>query len=175
MAKKWYAVSVLSNFEKQVARYIESSAMEAGLENDIEVLVPTEDVIEIRRNKKINTERKFMPGYILVNMELNDQTHNLINKTNRVMGFLSAQGEPVAISDDEVSVILNRTGTGDSGPRNLVVFDVGEVIKVNDGPFEGFNATVESIDDEHQRLKVMVSIFGRLTPVELEYTQVAKN
>jgi len=175
MAKRWYSVSVLSNFEKKVAEQIRHAAAEAGLEDEIdEVLVPTEEVIEVRRGKKVTTERRFMPGYVLVHMEMTDRGYHLINSINRVTGFLGAQGKPMPMRDEEVNAILNRVEEGEQQPRTLIHFEVGEKVSVTDGPFEGFDGMVEEVDDENQRLKVMVSIFGRATPVELEYTQVTK-
>ena len=175
MAKRWYSVSVLSNFEKKIAEQIRASAAEKGLEEEIEeVLVPTEEVIEIRRGKKVPTERRFMPGYVLVRMEMSDQGYHLINSINRVTGFLGPQGRPMPMRDDEVNQILNRVEEGQEAPRTLIHFDIGEKVKVTDGPFEDFEGMVEEIDDDNQRLKVTVSIFGRATPVELEYTQVSK-
>lgn len=176
MAKRWYSVSVLSNFEKKVAEAIRQSIAEKGMEEQIdEVLVPTEEVIEIRRGKKVTSERRFMPGYVLVHMDMNDRTFHLVNSINRVTGFLGAQGRPMPMRDDEVNVILNRSGEGAPvAPRNLIRFDVGEQVKVTDGPFEGFAGMVEEVDDASQRIKVTVSIFGRPTPVELEFTQVSK-
>jgi transcriptional antiterminator NusG len=175
MAKRWYSVSVLSNFEKKIAETIRTSAVENGLEDEIdEVLVPTEEVIEVRRGKKVTTERRFMPGYVLVHMEMSDQGYHLINSINRVTGFLGPQGRPMPMRDAEVNQILNRVQEGEDAPRTLIHFEVGERVKVNDGPFEDFDGTVEQVDDESQRLKVMVSIFGRETPVELEFTQVSK-
>lgn len=176
MAKRWYSVSVLSNFEKRVAEAIRQTVAEKGLEDQIdEVLVPTEEVIEIRRGKKVTSERRFMPGYVLVHMEMNDRTYHLVNSTNRVTGFLGAQGRPMPMRDEEVNLILSRGGEGDeAAPRSLIHFDVGEQVKVTDGPFEGFAGMVEEVDDASQRIKVTVSIFGRSTPVELEFTQVAK-
>jgi len=175
MAKRWYSVSVLSNFEKKIAEQIRHAVEEAGLEDEIEeVLVPTEEVIEIRRNKKVPTERRFMPGYVLVRMEMTDQGYHLINNINRVTGFLGAQGKPMPMRDHEVNAILNRVEEGEAAPRTLISFEVGEKVKVTDGPFEGFDGMVEDVDDDNQRLKVMVSIFGRATPVELEFTQVSK-
>ena len=176
MAKRWYSVSVLSNFEKKVAESIRQSVIEKGMEELIdEVLVPTEEVIEIRRGKKVTSERRFMPGYVLIHMEMNDRTYHLVNSTNRVTGFLGAQGKPMPMRDDEVNMMLNRTSDGaPAEPRNLIRFDVGEQVKVTDGPFEGFAGMVEEIDEISQRIKVTVSIFGRPTPVELEFTQVAK-
>lgn len=175
MAKRWYSVSVLSNFEKKIAEQIKTSVSDSGLEAEIEeVLVPTEEVIEVRRGKKITTERRFMPGYVLVRMEMSDQGYHLINSINRVTGFLGPQGRPMPMRDAEVNAILNRVQEGEDAPRTLIHFDIGEKVKVNDGPFEDFDAMVEEVDDDNQRLKVTVSIFGRETPVELEYTQVTK-
>ena len=175
MAKRWYSVSVLSNFEKKVAEQIRHSVEDAGLEDQIEeVLVPTEEVIEIRRGKKVPTERRFMPGYVLVRMEMSDEGYHLINSINRVTGFLGPQGRPMPMRDAEVNQILNRVEEGQEAPRTLISFEVGEKVKVKDGPFEDFDGMVEEVDEDNQRLKVTVSIFGRATPVELEYTQVAK-
>ena len=175
MAKRWYSVSVLSNFEKKIAEQIRTSVVEVGLEDQIEeVLVPTEEVIEVRRGKKVTAERRFMPGYVLVRMEMSDRGYHLINSINRVTGFLGPQGRPMPMRDAEVNAILNRVQEGEEAPRTLISFEVGERVKVNDGPFEGFDALVEGVDEQNQRLKVTVSIFGRETPVELEYTQVTK-
>jgi len=175
MAKRWYSVSVLSNFEKKVAEQIKTAVAEAGLEEEIdEVLVPTEEVIEVRRGKKVSSERRFMPGYVLVRMEMTNRGYHLISSINRVTGFLGPQGKPMPMRDAEVNGILNRVEEGEAQPRNLIRFDIGEKVKVTDGPFEGFDGMVEEVDDEHSRLKVSVSIFGRATPVELEFTQVSK-
>ena len=175
MAKRWYSVSVLSNFEKKIAEQIKTSVVEANLESEIEeVLVPTEEVIEVRRGKKVTAERRFMPGYVLVRMEMSDQGYHLINSINRVTGFLGPQGRPMPMRDAEVNAILNRVQEGEESPRTLLHYEIGEKVKVNDGPFEDFDALVEGVDDENQRLKVTVSIFGRETPVEFEYTQVTR-
>ncbi|OUD09437.1 transcription termination/antitermination protein NusG [Marivivens niveibacter] len=175
MAKRWYSVSVLSNFEKKIAEQIRAKAEELGLEDQIdEVLVPTEEVIEVRRGKKVTTERRFMPGYVLVHMELSDEAYHLVNSINRVTGFLGPQGRPMPMRDAEVQAILGRVEEGQEAPRVEISFEVGEKVKVNDGPFEGFDGMVEEVDDANQRLKVTVSIFGRATPVELEFTQVTK-
>ena len=175
MAKRWYSVSVLSNFEKKIAEQIKHAVAEAGLENDIEeVLVPTEEVIEGRRGKKVTTERRFMPGYVLVRMEMSDQGYHLINSINRVTGFLGPQGRPLPMRDAEVQGILGRVQEGEEAPKLMIHFEIGEKVKVNDGPFEDFDGMIEEVDDENQRLKVSVSIFGRETPVELEFTQVTK-
>lgn len=175
MAKRWYSVSVLSNYEKKIAEQIRTSVAETGLEDEIdEVLVPTEEVIEVRRGKKVTTERRFMPGYVLVHMEMSDQGYHLISSINRVTGFLGPQGRPMPMRDAEVNVLLNRVQEGEDSPRTLIHYEIGEKVKVNDGPFEDFDGMVEEVDDENQRLKVTVSIFGRETPVELEFTQVTK-
>ena len=175
MAKRWYSVSVLSNFEKKIAEQIRHDVAQAGLEDEIdEVLVPTEEVIEVRRGKKVTAERRFMPGYVLVQMEMTDKAYHLINGINRVTGFLGPQGKPMPMRDEEVNQILNRVEEGAESPRSLITFEVGEQVNVTDGPFEGFSGMVEDVDDDNQRLKVTVSIFGRATPVELEFAQVAK-
>ena len=175
MAKRWYSVSVLSNFEKKVAESIRTSVIENEMEDQIEeVLVPTEEVIEVRRGKKVTAERRFMPGYVLVRMEMSDEGYHLVSSTNRVTGFLGSKGKPMPMRDAEVNAILNRVQEGEESPRLEISFEVGEKVKVNDGPFEDFDGMVEEVDDENQRLKVTVSIFGRETPVELEYTQVTK-
>ena len=175
MAKRWYSVSVLSNFEKKVAESIRESVIQHGLEDDIEdVMVPTEEVTELRRGKKVQVEKRFMPGYVLVKMELTDRAYHLINDTNRVTGFLGPQGKPTPLRDAEVNRILNQVEEGVERPRPMITFEVGEQVNVTDGPFEGFAGLVEDVDEENARLKVSVSIFGRATPVELEYAQVAK-
>jgi transcriptional antiterminator NusG len=175
MAKRWYTVSVLSNYEKKIAEQVRVAVLEAGLEDEIEeVLVPTEEVIEIRRGKKVTAERRFMPGYVLVRMEMSDRGYHLINSINRVTGFLGPQGRPMPMRDAEVNALLNRVEENAESPRTLIFFDIGEKVSVTDGPFEGFDGMVEEVDEENQRLKVTVSIFGRATPVELEFTQVAK-
>ena len=176
MAKRWYSVSVLSNFEKKVAEQIRTAVADANLGDEIEeVLVPTEEVIEVRRGKKVTSERRFMPGYVLVRMEMTNRGYHLISSINRVTGFLGPQGKPMPMRDAEVNQILNRVEEGEAAPRNLIRFDIGEKVKVTDGPFEGFDGMVEDVDEAHNRLKVSVSIFGRATPVELEFTQVSKN
>lgn len=175
MAKRWYSVSVLSNFEKKVAEQIKQAVEDAGLQEEIdEVLVPTEEVIEVRRGKKVTSERRFMPGYVLVRMEMSNRGYHLISSINRVTGFLGPQGKPMPMRDAEVNAILNRVEEGEAQPRNLIRFEIGEKVKVTDGPFEGFDGMVEEVDEDHSRLKVSVSIFGRATPVELEFTQVSK-
>ena len=175
MAKRWYSVSVLSNYEKKIAETIRQSVIDSNMEDQIEeVLVPTEEIIEVRRGKKVTTERRFMPGYVLVRMELSDEGYHLISSINRVTGFLGPQGRPMPMRDAEVNQILNRVQDGEDAPRILIHFEIGEQVKINGGHFEGFDGNVEEVDEENQRLKVTVSIFGRATPVELEFTQVSK-
>ncbi len=175
MAKRWYSVSVLSNFEKKIAEQIRQKVEEQGLEAEIdEVLVPTEEVIEVRRGKKVTIEKRFMPGYVLVHMEMSDAGYHLINSINRVTGFLGPQGRPMPMRDAEVQGILGRVAEGEEAPKLMISFDIGEKVKVNDGPFEDFDGMVEQVDDDNQKLKVTVSIFGRETPVELDFTQVNK-
>ena len=176
MAKRWYPISVLSHCEKKIAEYIRHAAEDKGLQDEIEeVHVPTEEVIEIRRNKKVRAERRFMPGDVFVNMEMSDKGYHLINSINRVTVFLGPQGKPMPMRDAEVNLILNRVEEGAESPRSTIVFDIGENVSVTDGPFEGFSGMVEEVDLDQQRLKVTVSIFGRATPVELEFTQVTKS
>ncbi|WP_417244271.1 transcription termination/antitermination protein NusG [Celeribacter sp.] len=175
MAKRWYSVSVLSNFEKKIAEAIKTAVEEKGLQDQFdEVLVPTEEVIEVRRGKKVTVERRFMPGYVLVRMEMTDQGYHLINSINRVTGFLGSFGKPVPMRDSEVEAILGRVEEGAEAPRSTITFEVGEQVSVSEGAFEGFDGMVEDVDEASQRLKVSVSIFGRATPVELEFTQVMK-
>lgn len=175
MAKRWYSVSVLSNYEKKVAESIRESVQQQGLEDEIEeVMVPTEDVTEIRRGRKVTVERRFMPGYVLVKMDMTDRAYHLINDTNRVTGFLGPQGKPTPLRDREVAALVDQVVEGIERPRPMISFDIGETVKVNDGPFEGFTGNVEDVDEDNARLKVSVSIFGRATPVELEYAQVSK-
>jgi transcriptional antiterminator NusG len=175
MAKRWYSVHVLSNFEKKVAESIREAVRVQGLEDEIEeVMVPTEEVVEIRRGQKVNVERRFMPGYVLVKMEMSDRAYHLIKDTQRVTGFLGPQGKPTPLRDAEVARILNQVEEGLEHPRPSITFQIGEQVSVTDGPFESFTGMVEEVDEDHARLKVTVSIFGRATPVELEYSQVAK-
>ena len=175
MAKRWYTVSVLSNFEKKVKEAILEGARQKGLEDMIEdVLVPTEEVVEVRRGQKVNTERRFMPGYVLVRADMTDEVYHLINSTNRVTGFLGPQGKPTPLRDAEVDRILGAVEESAERPRPQISFEIGETVRVTDGPFESFSGQVEDVDESNARLKVSVSIFGRATPVELEYGQVAK-
>ena len=175
MAKRWYTVSVLSNFEKKIAEIIRQSVIDSSMEDQIEeILVPTEEVIEVRRGKKVTAERRFMPGYVLVRMEMSDEGYHLVTSINRVTGFLGPQGRPMPMRDADVNQILNRVQEGEEAPRTLIHFDIGEQVKIATGHFEGFDGMVEEVDEDNQRLKVTVSIFGRATPVDLEFTQVSK-
>ncbi|MEO1531305.1 MAG: transcription termination/antitermination protein NusG [Pseudomonadota bacterium] len=175
MTARWYSVHVLSNFEKKVAEAIREGAAQHGLEEEIlEIMVPTEEVTEVRRGQKVNVERRFMPGYVLVKMEMTDRAYHLIKNTQRVTGFLGPMGKPTPLREAEVMRILNQVEEGVERPRPAITFEVGETVNVTDGPFESFTGLVEDVDEENARLKVTVSIFGRATPVELEYSQVAK-
>ena len=175
MAMRWYSVSVLSNFEKRVAENIKEAVVQNSLESEIEqVLVPTEEVLEVRRGKKVQSERRFMPGYVLIRMKLTDKSYHLIKGISRVTGFLGQQGKPMPLADFEVARIINQVEEGAEKPRALISYEIGEQVNVIDGPFEGFTGSVEEVDEMNSRLKVSVSIFGRATPVELEYAQVQK-
>ena len=175
MAMRWYSVSVFSNFEKKVAESIKEVVAQKNLENEVaEVLVPTEEVLEIRRGKKVQRERRFMPGYVLVKMDMSEEVYHAIKGINRESGFLGAHGKPTPLPDAEVARIINQVEEGGDQPRSLIAFEVGEKVNVTDGPFEGFAGSVEEVDDINSRLKLTVSIFGRATPVELEFTQVQK-
>jgi transcriptional antiterminator NusG len=175
MAQRWYVVHVYSGFEKKVAEAIRLEARTQGMEDLIEeVMVPTEEVVEMRRGQKVNAERKFFPGYVLVKMELTDQSWHLVKNTPKVTGFLGGKGRPVPISDREAEQLMQQVQEGVDRPKPSVTFEVGEQVRVSDGPFTSFNGMVEEVDEERARVKVAVSIFGRSTPVELEYTQVEK-
>src|SRR3954449_4132014 len=172
---KWYIVHAYSNFEKKVAESIREQAKNQGLEDEFsEILVPTEDVVEIRRGRKVNSERKFFPGYVLVKMELTDEAYHLIKNTPKVTGFLGAENKPMPISDSEAQRILQQVQEGIDRPKPSITFEVGEQVKVSDGPFASFNGTVEEVDEGRSRVKVAVSIFVRATPVEFEFGQVEK-
>ena len=175
MNKRWYIVHAHSNFEKKVAASIREQAAQRGLEDKFdEILVPTENVTEVRKGRKVNSERKFFPGYVLVKCDLSDDIYHLIKNTPKVTGFLGADKKPVPISDSEAERIKGQVADGVERPKTSISFEIGESVRVADGPFASFNGTVEEVDESRSRVKVAVSIFGRATPVELEYAQVEK-
>ncbi len=175
MSKRWYIVHAYSNFEKKVADSIREQAAQRGLvEKFEEILVPTENVVEVRRGRKINAERKFFPGYVLVKCDLSDDVFHLIKNTPKVTGFLGADNKPMPISDAEADRIKGQVAEGVDHPKPSMSFEIGETVRVADGPFASFNGSVEEVDEGRSRVKVAVSIFGRATPVELEFAQVEK-
>ncbi len=175
MNMRWYIVHAYSNFEKKVSDSLREQAAQRGLAHKFEeILVPTEQVVEVRRGRKINAERKFFPGYVLVKCDLTDDIYHLIKNTPKVTGFLGADSKPMPISDAEADRIKGQVKEGVDHPKSTITFEIGEKVRVNDGPFASFEGLVEEIDEGRSRVKVAVSIFGRATPVELEFTQVEK-
>lgn len=175
MAAKWYIIQAYSNFEKRVKESLERDAEEKGLSHLFEeILVPTENIIEVRKGRKVESERKFFPGYVLAKVDLTDAAYHLVKNTPKVTGFLGSANKPMPVSEAEVARIVGQIQEGVETGRPTIVFDIGETVKVIDGPFQSFNGTVESVDEEAARLKVLINIFGQGTPVELNYVQVEK-
>mgnify|MGYP001308197451 FL=1 len=176
MAKRWYVVHAYSGMEKSVGRAIQERVERAGMQDKFgQILVPTEEVVEMKNGQRTLTQRRFFPGYVLVEMEMDDDTWHLVKHTNKVTGFVGGAGNrPTPISDKEVQAILDQMQEGVEKPRPKVLFEVGEMVRVKDGPFNDFNGNVEEVNYEKSRLRVSVTIFGRATPVELEFGQVEK-
>ncbi|MDF2367917.1 transcription termination/antitermination protein NusG [Sneathiella sp.] len=176
MAKRWYIIHAYSGFEKKVAQSVKEQAIIKGMADLFEeVLVPVEEVVEVRRGQKVSAERKFFPGYVLAHMEMNDETYHLVKNLPKVTGFLGNGNKPTPISEKEAMAVLNQVQEGIERPKPSVTFELGEEVRVSDGPFATFMGQVEEVDEEKAKLKVSVSIFGRSTPVELDYSQVEKS
>jgi transcription termination/antitermination protein NusG len=175
MAMRWYVLHVYSGFENKVAETIKDKARKKGLADKVEdIMVPKEEVVEVKRGQKINSERKVFPGYVLAKIDMNDDVWHMIKDTPKVTGFLGASNKPAPISEKEAARLLQQLQEGVERPKSSITFDIGEEVKVAEGPFASFNGVVEEVDEEKGRLKVSVSIFGRATPVELEFGQVEK-
>lgn len=175
MAMRWYVLHVYSGFENKVAEAINEKAVKLKLTDRVgEIMVPTEEVVEVKRGQRVNSERKFFPGYVLAKLDLSDQVWHMVKDTPKVTGFLGANNKPSPISQKEADALIKQIQEGVDSPRPSITFDIGEEVKVSDGPFASFNGLVEDIDEEKGKLKVSVSIFGRATPVELDYAQVEK-
>ena len=171
----WYVVNVYSGFEKKVADHIREQAEKKGLSEQIaQILVPTEEVVEIKKGEKVKSERNFFPGYILIQMNMTDDVWHLVRNTPKVSSFLGGKGKPVAVPESEIKPILQQVEDGVSRPKSSLAFEIGEQVRVSDGPFSSFNGVVEDVDEDKQRLKVSVTIFGRSTPVDLDFSQVDK-
>ncbi|PWE16567.1 transcription termination/antitermination protein NusG [Marinicauda salina] len=176
MSAKWYIVHAYSNFEKKVADSIRAEAAMKGLEDKIEeILVPTEEVTEVRKGRKVNTERKYFPGYVLLKADLTDDLYHLIKNTPKVTGFLGSGKRPLPVPEKEVLAIMGQMEEDAERPRPTVSYEIGETVRVIDGHFQSFSGIVEEVDEDRAVLKVAINIFGRPTPVELEYGQVEKN
>jgi transcriptional antiterminator NusG len=175
MAARWYVLHVYSGFESKVAEAIKEKAEKQGIQDKIEdIMVPTEEVVEIKRGQKVNSERKVFPGYVLAKMDMSDQIWHLVKNTPKVTGFLGGGNKPVPISEKEAARLMTQLQEGIEKPRTSITFEIGEKVKVMEGPFASFEGMVEEIDESKSRVKVSVSIFGRATPVELEFGQVEK-
>jgi transcriptional antiterminator NusG len=175
MTGRWYVIHVYSGFENKVAQSVREQAAQKGLSAAFEeILVPTEEIVRVRRGAKVSSDRKFFPGYVLIKMDMTDETWHLVKDTPKVTGFLGGRGKPTPITDSEAQRIMRQVKEGVERPKPSITFEVGEQVRVADGPFTSFNGFVEEVDEERARLKVAVSIFGRATPVELEFGQVEK-
>ncbi len=176
MSKQWFVVHAYSNYEMRVREALKERIERYGLEEHFgEILIPTEEVVEMREGQKKKSTRKFFPGYVLVEMDLNDDSWHLVKDTPRVLGFIGGTSDrPAPITEKEANAIMNRMEDGVAAPRPRVLFEVGEVVRVNDGPFNDFNGVVEEVNYEKSTMRVAVQIFGRSTPVELEFFQVEK-
>jgi len=173
--KNWYIVQSHSNFENKVAKLIKEEAKKSNISEKIEeIVVPTHDITEVRRGKRVQRKKKYFPGYILVKMEMNKELYHMIKNIHKVTGFLGTTGNPSPVSEKEIDKIMGRIKEGTLVPKTQVTFDIGEQVKVCEGPFASFSGLVEEVDEEKSRLKVSVMIFGRPTPVDLEYNQVEK-
>ena len=174
--KNWYIVQTFSGFEQKVAETLKDILKKSELNDRIEdVLVPTHEVTEVKRGKRIQRKKKYFPSYVLVKMEMNKELYHMIKNIQKVTGFLGARGTPIPVSEKEIDKIMGRIKEGSLLPKTQVSFDIGEQVKVCEGPFASFSGLVEEVDEERSRLKVSVSIFGRPTPIDLEYSQVEKN
>lgn len=176
MAARWYVLHVYSGFEDKVAETIRDKARKQGLEDKVEeIMVPKEAVVEMKRGQRVNAERNYFPGYVLAKLDMSDDVWHMVKDTPKVTGFLGAGHKPAPISEREAQRMLQQMQEGAEKPRASISFDIGEEVKVTDGPFASFNGVVEEVDEDKSRLKVSVSIFGRATPVELDFSQVEKN